>query len=92
MKISDPALDFAAATARARWRRNRRPDRFSTKVTVKDGQQTVNVKVTLAHKETFPLGGRTYNLSIREPDQPDGAPGDLLRKEPVHLSPDQILA
>ena len=96
MTVSEPALDYAAATARVRWRRNRQPDRFSTRVTVKDGYHTRVVKVCIAHKETFPLGGRAYNLSITDPQQDPASgsdnPQEPLRRETLHLAADEIIA
>ena len=96
MTVSEPALDYAAATARVRWRRNRQPDRFSTRVTVKDGYHTRVVKVSIAHKETFPLGGRAYSLSITDPEKApvstSETPQEPLRRETLHLAADEILA
>lgn len=92
MNLSQQALDFAASTARDRWRRNRKPDDFKTLVTVRDRNLTHKVRVRISHRETFPLGGRTYDLYILDPDREEHDPERLLRKDRIHLAVDEANA
>ena len=88
--LSQMALDFAATTARSRWRRNRRPDSFKTLVTVRDDDATYSVRVHISHRETFPLGGRTYNLRIVDPRREEHEDGHLLHTDRIHLAVDEV--
>ena len=92
MNLSQNALDFIASTARARWRRNRRPDSFKTLVTVRDQDTTHRVRVQISHRETFPLVGRTYNLRIVDPRREEHEDGHLLHSDRIHLAVDEINA
>ena len=92
MNLSQQALDFAASTASSRWRRNRKPDEFKTLVTVRDRDLTHKVRVHISHRETFPLGGRTYDLYILDPERKEHDPQQLLRKDRIHLAVDEINA
>ena len=92
MNLSKQALDYAAGTARSRWRRNRKPNDFKTLVTVRDRDLTHKVRVQISHRETFPLGGRTYDLCIIYPDREAHDPDRLLRKDRIHLAADEVNA
>ena len=90
MNLSQIALDYAASTARTRWRRNRRPDSFKTLVTVRDQDATHRVRVQISHRETFPLGGRTYNLRIVDPRREEHEDGHLLHTGRINLAVDEV--
>ena len=90
----ESAVEAAVATARSRWDQEKQPDSFVTTVTAPiptpDGGTTEQVRVHISHHETFPMGGRTFTVNVREMPDTRDQPGTLLHRERIHLSHDQL--
>ena len=84
--VPTSTLDFTVKTATKRWQSKNKPDTFRTRVTVKDTANTDQLSVRIDHRETFPSGGRTFNVDIRSVPDNKKSPGNLIHRQKIHLA------
>ena len=86
-QLEESAIRTAIQTATTRWRRNKQPDAFSTKVAVRNNRELEYVSVRIYHHETFPQGSQTFTMEVRELPDTTGEPGEFIHRERLHLAP-----
>ena len=86
-RTDQTAINTVIDTATARWRRNKQPDSFTTKVAIRQDGQVDHVNVRIYHHETFPLGGQTFTVDVRALPDNRETPGQLFHRARIHLAP-----
>ena len=84
--VPTSTLDSTVKTATKRWQSKNKPDTFRTRVTVKGPANTDQLSVRIDHRETFPSGGRTFNVDIRSVPDNKKNPGNLIHRQQIHLA------
>ena len=90
--MEQKALDTAIGAATMRWRRNKQPNSFRTKVPTRHKDVIEHVQVHIYHHETFPQGGQTFTVDVRELPAADEQHGQLLHRDKIHLAVSEVNA
>ena len=86
------AINIAIETATMRWRRNKQPNTFRTKVPTRQRDVIEHVQVHIYHHETFPQGGQTFTVDVRELPRTDEQYGELLHRDKIQLAASEVNA
>ena len=84
--IPTRTIDSAVKTATKRWHSKEKPNTFRTRVTVKEPAHTGQLSVRIDHRETFPLGGRSFRVDVRSVPDNKKSPGSLIHRQQIHLA------
>ena len=88
--MEQKAINTVINTATLRWHRNKQPGTFRTKVATRKDENIEHVNVHIYHHETFPLGGQSFTVDVRNLPGQQEQYGELVHRDRIHLTPDQV--